>query len=88
MPLTDYQLTRTTLCVETDELDGKYEPIDINYGTIYVFHGTLRRHYASNNSSPWTRVSIDFRIGFDACFDPAWVSKEVKATHGRRTYVL
>lgn len=46
MPLTSYSLTRSTLWVESSPGASDYHPLDISYGSIAAFHGTLCRHYA------------------------------------------
>ncbi|CAL1151832.1 unnamed protein product [Cladocopium goreaui] len=84
MPLTDYNLTQTTLWVESEPDRGDYEPLDISYGQIGIFHGTLCRHHVPQNSSDFTRVSMDFRIGLGEYFDPSWQLDGVKHVHGRR----
>eukprot|EP00435_Cladocopium_sp_Y103_P005424 s313_g1.t2 len=63
---------------------GDYEPLDISYGQIGIFHGTLCRHHVPENSSEFTRVSMDFRIGLGEYFDPRWQLDGVKHVHGRR----
>ena len=49
--------------VESEPDRGDYQPLDISYGEIGIFHGTLCRHHVPKNSSDFTRVSMDFRIG-------------------------
>ena len=53
-----------------------------------VFHGTLCRHYVPPNASTKTRVSLDFRIGVEGCFDPRWVLRGTLDDHHRREIVL
>eukprot|EP00415_Alexandrium_ostenfeldii_P004271 UN4271 len=72
MPLTDYSRTRTTLWVESRPDAGDFLPLEIEYGAIAMFHGTLCRHSVPPNTTHCTRVSLDFRIGVGAFFDPAW----------------
>lgn len=89
MPLTDYsEKTKTTLWVESQPGTGDYEPLAIDYGSIAMFHGTLCHHKVPANTSPYTRVSIDFRIGVGEYFDPNWSLDGVKFVHGRRALVL
>lgn len=84
MPLTDYHVTQTTLWVESKPDCNDFQPLNINYGIIAMFHGSLCRHYAPINKSEYTRVSLDFRIGIGEYFDPKWVLKDVRGKHGRR----
>ncbi|CAK9087402.1 unnamed protein product [Durusdinium trenchii] len=84
MPLTDYSLTRSTLWVESEPGKGDYQPLEMSYGEIAVFHGTLCRHHVPANSSPFCRISMDFRIGVGEFFDPHWTLKGVKHIHQRR----
>lgn len=89
MPLTNYsEMTRTTLWVESSPNLGDYKPLDIDYGSIAMFHGTLCRHSVPANASLFTRVSMDFRIGVGDFFDPAWSLEGVKMVHGRRELFL
>ena len=43
---------------------------------------------SSPNTSPCTRVSLDFRVGVGGYFDPNWTLREAKAQHTRRHVVL
>ncbi|CAK8998117.1 unnamed protein product [Durusdinium trenchii] len=80
----DYSLTRSTLWVESEPGKGDYQPLEMSYGEIAVFHGTLCRHHVPANSSPFCRISMDFRIGVGEFFDPHWTLKGVKHIHQRR----
>eukprot|EP00927_Polykrikos_kofoidii_P080556 TRINITY_DN77449_c0_g1_i1.p1 TRINITY_DN77449_c0_g1~~TRINITY_DN77449_c0_g1_i1.p1 ORF type:complete len:302 (+),score=35.33 TRINITY_DN77449_c0_g1_i1:76-981(+) len=85
MPLTNYsEKTRATLWIESSPNLGDYQPLEIDYGSIAMFHGTLLRHLVPANESMFTRVSMDFRIGVGDYFDPAWSLDGVKMIHGRR----
>ena len=88
MPLSDYNLTKTTLLVENTQNVGNFEYLPINYGEIAMFHGSLLHHYAESNRSCYTRISLDFRIGIDKYFDPNYVMKEAKGKHGWRKISL
>lgn len=89
MPLTNYsEMTKVTLWVESQPEAGDYEPLAIDYGSIAMFHGTLCRHKVPANTSPYTRVSMDFRIGIGDYFDPNWSLDGVKFVHRRREIVL
>ena len=88
MPLTDPSLTRSCLWVESTPGAADFHPLDVEYGTIAAFHGTLCRHHVPPNPSRYTRVSLDFRVGIDRCFDPTWRLHAAKAQHGRRECTL
>lgn len=92
MPLSNYQCTNTTLWIETNSNSDieKYEPLILNVGEIGMFHGTLLRHYVPSNTSPYTRVSLDFRIGVEngKYFDSSWEMKGLKGKHGRKHVML
>ncbi|CAE6923597.1 SULTR4 [Symbiodinium sp. CCMP2592] len=87
MPLTDYNMTQATLWVESSPGAEDFQPLAINHGSIAVFHGTLCRHKVPANTSPFTRVSLDFRIGFGDFFDRDWQLDGVKHIHSRREVV-
>lgn len=85
MPLSFTQLTQTALHVESAPNAGDFHALDVEYGEIAMFHGTLCHHKAPPNSTPHTRVSLDFRIGIDEFFDTKWEMEGIKAQHGRRS---
>ncbi|CAJ1404439.1 unnamed protein product [Effrenium voratum] len=84
MPLTDYSLTQTSLWVESSPDAGDFQALAIDYGEIAMFHGTLCQHKVPANTSPYTRVSMDFRIGVGGYFDPSWQLPGIKKVHLRR----
>lgn len=89
MPLTNYsEMTKTALWVESQPNIGDYTPLDIDYGSLAMFHGTLCRHSVPANKSKFTRVSLDFRVGVGNYYDPEWTLEGVKASHGRRELLL
>ena len=88
MPLTDVALNRTTLWVEAAEGSGDFQPFQLTHGSIGTFHGSVLRHYVPANSSGFTRVSLDFRVGIEGHFDPAWQLRGTKEDHGRREATL
>tara|TARA_R110000851_G_scaffold108257_2_gene229348 strand:+ start:5424 stop:6089 length:666 start_codon:yes stop_codon:yes gene_type:complete len=61
IPLTDCKNTNT-IWVETNPDSKKYEPINLNYGQIFVFSGGLLNHGNKINTTGKTRVSFDFRV--------------------------
>lgn len=76
IPVTDPSLTLTTIWVED-------RPIRVGLAQIASFHGTSRRHSVPANASPYTRVSLDFRIGIGGHFDPLWSLRGTLSEHGR-----
>eukprot|EP00928_Gymnodinium_smaydae_P045989 TRINITY_DN30604_c0_g1_i1.p1 TRINITY_DN30604_c0_g1~~TRINITY_DN30604_c0_g1_i1.p1 ORF type:complete len:255 (+),score=27.77 TRINITY_DN30604_c0_g1_i1:37-801(+) len=89
MPLTNYsEMTQTALWVESRPGADDYQPLEIDYGRIAVFHGTLCRHKVPPNSSQFARVSMDFRIGIGDFFDRTWQLDGVKYVHARREVVV
>ena len=88
LPLTDYKLTSTTLWVESSPRAADYQPLELDYGQIAAFHGSLCHHFAPKNTSEFTRVSLDFRIGVGKYFDPVWELPSARGKHPRRLFVL
>ena len=60
----------------------------VRYGEIGVFHGSVLRHHVPPNRSPYTRASLDFRVGVAGHFDPTWSLRGTKEDHGRREATL
>jgi protein-L-isoaspartate(D-aspartate) O-methyltransferase len=85
MPLSLTRLTQTSLLVESAPNKGDFRALDVEYGEISMFHGTLCHHKAPPNLTPHTRVSLDFRIGVGEFFDATWKMEGIKAQHGRRS---
>lgn len=88
MPLTDPTKTRVTLWIESAPNVGDFHPIELAYGDVGMFHGTLCRHMVPANESSFTRVSMDFRIGVGPCFDPTWSLRGISHLHTRKQFVL
>ena len=88
LPLTDPKLTRTTLWVESHEGAADDAPLDVGYGEIAAFHGSVCSHHVPANESRHTCVSLDFRVGVEGFFDPHWSMKGTKEDHGRRKVVV
>lgn len=91
MPLTAYSGkmgTGATLRVESEPHAGDFKSLDIEYGTIAMFHGTLCHHDVPANASDFTRISMDFRIGIGDFYDPQWTLEGVKAIHSRKELYL
>lgn len=84
MPLTDYSRTGTTLWVESVPGAGDFRPMEVEYGAIVAFHGTLCRHSVPPNASTCTRVSVDFRVGVGAFYDNSWTLEGIGHAHSRR----
>ena len=66
-----------------DSARGDYKPLDITYGEIGIFHGTLCRHHVPMNTSDFTRVSMDFRIGLGE----TWLIDGFALKHGSRGFL-
>lgn len=62
MPLTDYELTKTALWIESEPGKADYHPIDLKYGEVLSWYGSACRHFAPANETNYTRISLDFRI--------------------------
>jgi len=76
----------TTLWVaEEVNKNARYVPLEVDVGTIGVFHGSLLRHYVPKNETKVTRVSIDFRLAPGPYFDPEWRLRGTLADHERRS---
>jgi len=94
MPLTDYRKTCTTLWVENENEnenekgDDNFHPLEVDYGEISMFHGTVKKHFVPPNKSNSTRVSLDFRVGVGSHFDPSYIDPSVKEQHGRRRIMV
>ena len=84
LPLTDPSETRVTLEVESKPDAGDYAPLNARVGHVGAFHGTSLRHFAPANPTTSTRCSLDFRVGVEGWFDPAWSMRGTKADHSRR----
>jgi len=61
-----------------------YHPIKAKLGEIISFHGSSCRHYVNNNSTQYTRVSMDFRVGVEGFFDNEWAMRGTTDDHLRR----
>ena len=88
MPLTSLSQTRTTLWVESKPGADDASPINVDFGEIVAFHGSLCRHHVPPNTSDCTRVSLDFRIGVEGYYDPGWSMRGTLEDHNRRRVLL
>jgi hypothetical protein len=61
LPLTDEAFDGNSLWVESAHCLGDFHPLEMKHGQIARFYGNQCRHYASNNTTGISRVSIDFR---------------------------
>jgi hypothetical protein len=84
LPLSQYAKTRTTLWAESAQRAGDFRALEVDVGEAFVFHGTSCRHRVPPNPTPFTRVSLDFRIGVGAHFDPLWSKQGSQHDHARR----
>ena len=88
LPLTDRALTGVDLWSETTFQSNDYHPIPASFGEVISFHGSSCRHYVNSNSSTYTRVSMDFRVGVQGYFDPFWQMVGTTDDHGRHEVTL
>jgi hypothetical protein len=88
IPLTDRELTGVDLWVESNAMLEDYHPIEARPGQLVLFHGSSCRHYVPANASRHTRVSLDFRVGVEGYFDPAWEMRGTTDDHFRREAML
>ena len=85
IPLVDLsQCGNTYLHVESEPKKGDYHPIFVKCGEIISFFGSFCRHYIPPNTSPYTRVSLDFRVGIIPYYDASWQMIGTTADHTRR----
>jgi len=82
IPLTDRNLTKVDLHLQ--EADSTCTPMPVAVGQVLQFHGTRVKHYVNSNVTPYTRVSMDFRVGVEGYFDPQWAMVGTTADHSRR----
>ncbi|CAE7389770.1 strG [Symbiodinium necroappetens] len=83
VPLTDRKLTQVDLHCESVVDEGDYHAIAAKPGEIIAFHGSSCRHYINANTTPYTRVSMDFRVGVEGYFDPTWAMVGTSDDHTR-----
>jgi hypothetical protein len=88
LPLTDRTMTGVDLWCESTHGLGDYHPIIAQPGQVVSFHGSSNRHYVNANSTSFTRVSLDFRIGVEGFFDPKWQMLGTSHDHGRREVTI
>jgi hypothetical protein len=63
---------------------GDFRVLEVDVGEAFVFHGTSCRHRVPPNPTPFTRVSLDFRTGVGAHFDPLWSKQGTQHDHARQ----
>ena len=88
IPLTDPDITKLTIWVESTPDQGDYHPIDVKYGEVAVFHGSSCRHFVPKNVTHHTRMSLDFRVGVEGYFDSSWMMQGTTDDHSRRRVSL
>jgi len=89
MPLTDSKLTQTCLWAESEPGAGDFHPLESKVGQMNVFFGSYCKHYVPPNSTIYTRVSLDFRVGIPQYgFDPDWQMLGTTNDHTRRSVTL
>ena len=84
LPLTSRRKTGVDLWCEARADAGDYRPLKAEYGEVVSFHGSSRKHYVNANHSPWTRASLDFRVGVEGYFDERWQMVGTTNDHSRR----
>jgi hypothetical protein len=84
LPLTHRSMTQTELWVESEPDKADYNPVCVDVGQVSVFHGTSCRHYVPPNKTPFTRISLDFRVGIEDFYDPTWKMRGTKHDHYRK----
>jgi hypothetical protein len=67
---------------------GDFHPLKAEYGEVASFHGSSCKHNVNANHSPWTRVSLDFRIGVEGFFDAQWQMAGTTNDHSRKKVIL
>jgi hypothetical protein len=65
LPLTNEVFDSNSLWVESSPGLGDFHPLELKYGQVTRFYGNQCRHYASDNRTGISRVSIDFRAVSD-----------------------
>jgi hypothetical protein len=88
LPLTDRTMTGVDLWCESAQGLGDYHQVIAQPGQVISFHGSTNRHYVNANSTTFTRVSLDFRIGVEGFFDPMWQMLGTSHDHGRREVAI
>lgn len=84
VPFTDRELNNVDLWCETTPGADDFRRIMADQGDIISFHGSSCRHFVNANTTQYTRVSMDFRVGIQGYFDPHWQMKGTTDDHGRR----
>jgi len=88
VPLTDPALTKLTIWTESSSDEGDYHPMHVKFGEVAVFHGSSCRHYVPMNTTKYTRMSLDFRVGIEGYFDSEWMMEGTTDDHSRRRVVV
>jgi hypothetical protein len=88
MPLSDPKLTKTDLWSESEPGKEDFAPLGPMAGEVVSFHGSSCKHYVPANTSNFTRVSLDFRIGVEPYFDAKWKMPGTMSDHIRKKVIL
>jgi hypothetical protein len=99
LPLTDRSLTQVDLHVEhpnsfsdasalphgahTPDSRDECVAVPVEVGQVLSFHGTSRKHFVNSNTTRFTRVSMDFRVGVEGYFDASWEMVGTTSDHTR-----
>jgi len=77
-----------TIWTESSSDEGDYHPMHVKFGEVAVFHGSSCRHYVPMNTTKYTRMSLDFRVGIEGYFDSEWMMEGTTDDHSRRRVVV
>jgi len=88
MPLAGRAEGNTALWVESEPNLGDFSAWEMDYGQVGLFNGVECRHMTQPNDSGRTRVSMDFRVAPEACFDASWQLPKLTYRHEYRRYEL
>ena len=73
-----------TMWIESHVGSGEFGAIRLPQGSLCAFFGTMLRHFAPPNVTPWCRVSLDFRVAFADEWNPEWVLPGLAFRHQMR----
>ena len=68
LPLTQAADTNS-LYLESEPGKEDFKPLNVDYGAMVTFYGAYCTHFAVENTSATTRVSLDFRVAPGTLFD-------------------
>jgi len=83
VPLT-HASGRNSLFVESQEGRGDFQPLELEYGEVFRFHGYSCRHHTAGNDTGVTRVSFDLRAVPASCCPAEVLRGPRRGTRGLR----